>query len=337
LATMKDVARIAGVSTSTVSHVVNNTRFVSDEIRERILSVVADLNYSPSALARSLKINQTRTLGMIVTTSNNPFFAEVVAGIERICYQRGYTLVLCNTEGDPDRLSHSLEVLLQKRIDGLLLMCTEARLASADVFERHPAVPIVVMDWGPLNTKADRIQDNSAHGGYLATRHLIEQGHRKIALITGPLDKLPAQSRQHGYRQALDEAGIAFRSDYVVVGDFEFTGGITGMQQLLALDEPPTAVFAGNDVSAVGVYQALYRAGLRVPQDISVIGYDDIELARYLTPPLTTIHQPQAALCRQAVDTLLARIQGCDDEPRLIMLEPTLVQRESVQQLNACT
>jgi LacI family transcriptional regulator len=337
LATMKDVARIAGVSTSTVSHVVNNTRFVSDEIRERILSVVADLNYSPSALARSLKINQTRTLGMIVTTSNNPFFAEVVAGIERICYQRGYTLVLCNTEGDPDRLSHSLEVLLQKRIDGLLLMCTEARLASADVFERHPAVPIVVMDWGPLNTKADRIQDNSAHGGYLATRHLIEQGHRKIALITGPLDKLPAQSRQYGYRQALDEAGIAFRSDYVVVGDFEFTGGITGMQQLLALDEPPTAVFAGNDVSAVGVYQALYRAGLRVPQDISVIGYDDIELARYLTPPLTTIHQPQAALCRQAVDALLARIQGCDDEPRLIMLEPTLIQRESVQQLNACT
>lgn len=336
MATMKDVARIAGVSTSTVSHVVNNTRFVSDEIRERILSVVADLNYSPSALARSLKINQTRTLGMIVTTSNNPFFAEVVAGIERICYQRGYTLVLCNTEGDPDRLSHSLEVLLQKRIDGLLLMCTEARLASADVFERHPAVPIVVMDWGPLNTKADRIQDNSAHGGYLATRHLIEQGHHKIALITGPLDKLPAQSRQHGYRQALDEAGIAFRSDYVVVGDFEFTGGITGMQQLLALDEPPTAVFAGNDVSAVGVYQALYRAGLRVPQDISVIGYDDIELARYLTPPLTTIHQPQAALCRQAVDTLLARIQGCDDEPRLIMLEPTLIQRESVQQLNAC-
>lgn len=335
MATMKDVARIAGVSTSTVSHVVNNTRFVSDEIRERILKVVADLNYSPSALARSLKINQTRTLGMIVTTSNNPFFAELVAGVERICYQHGYTLVLCNTEGDPARLSHSLEALLQKRIDGLLLMCTEARSASADVFERHPAVPIVVMDWGPLNTKADRIQDNSARGGYLATRHLIEKGHRKIGFITGPLDKLPAQSRQDGYRQALAEAGITFRPEYIVVGDFEFTGGIVGMQQLLALDEPPTAVFAGNDVSAVGVYQALYRAGLRVPQDISVMGYDDIELARYLTPPLTTIHQPQEALCRKAVETLLERIQGVKDEPRLITLEPVLVQRESIQQLTA--
>lgn len=328
---MKDVARLAGVSTSTVSHVVNNSRFVSDEIRERILKAVADLNYSPSALARSLKINQTRTLGMIVTTSNNPFFAEVVAGVERICYQRGYTLVLCNTEGDPARLSHSLEALLQKRIDGLLLMCTEARSASAEVFDRHPAVPIVVMDWGPLNSKADRIQDNSALGGYLATRHLIEQGHRKIGLITGPLDKLPAQSRQHGYRQALDEAGIAFRPEYIVEGDFEFAGGITAMQQLLSLSEHPTAVFAGNDVSAVGVYQALYRAGLSVPQDISVIGYDDIELARYLTPPLTTIHQPQEELCRKAVDTLLERIQGADDEPRLITLEPTLIQRESVR------
>jgi len=331
LATMKDVARIAGVSTSTVSHVVNNTRFVSDEIRERILKVVADLHYSPSALARSLKINQTRTLGMIVTTSNNPFFAEVVAGVERICYQRGYTLVLCNTEGDPVRLSHSLEVLLQKRIDGLLLMCTEARSASADVFERHPVVPIVVMDWGPLHATADRIQDNSALGGYLATQHLIEQGHRKIGLITGPLDKLPAQSRQDGYQQALDEAGIPFRQEYVVVGDFEFTGGISGMHQLLALPEPPSAVFAGNDVSAVGVYQALYRAGLNVPQDISVVGYDDIELAQYLTPPLTTIHQPQEDLCRQAVDTLLDRIQGADDEPRIISLEPTLIQRESVR------
>lgn len=328
---MKDVARLAGVSTSTVSHVVNNSRFVSDEIRERILKAVADLNYSPSALARSLKINQTHTLGMIVTTSNNPFFAEVVAGVERICYQRGYTLVLCNTEGDPARLSHSLEALLQKRIDGLLLMCTEARSASAEVFDRHPAVPIVVMDWGPLNSKADRIQDNSALGGYLATRHLIEQGHRKIGLITGPLDKLPAQSRQHGYRQALDEAGIAFRPEYIVEGDFEFAGGITAMQQLLSLSEHPTAVFAGNDVSAVGVYQALYRAGLSVPQDISVIGYDDIELARYLTPPLTTIHQPQEELYRKAVDTLLARIQGADDEPRLITLEPTLIQRESVR------
>jgi LacI family transcriptional regulator len=150
-------------------------------------------------------------------------------------------------------------------------------------------------------------------------------------LITGPLDKLPAQSRQDGYQQALDEAGIPFRQEYVVVGDFEFTGGITGMHQLLALPEPPSAVFAGNDVSAVGVYQALYRAGLNVPQDISVVGYDDIELAQYLTPPLTTIHQPQEDLCRQAVDTLLDRIQGADDEPRIISLEPTLIQRESVR------
>lgn len=333
MATMKDVARLAGVSTSTVSHVVNNTRFVSDEIRTRILQAVNELNYSPSALARSLKMNQTRTLGMIVTTSNNPFFAEVVAGVERICYQRNYSLILCNTEGDPARLSHSLDVLLQKRIDGLLLMCAEVKSASTDVLTRYPDIPVVVMDWGPVSSKADRIEDNSVRGGYLATRHLIAHGHRRIGLITGPLDKRPAQMRLQGYQQALVEAGISLRDDYVVAGDFEFTGGVTGMQQLLDLPEPPTAVFAGNDVAAVGVYQTLFRAGLRVPQDMSVIGYDNIELTRYLTPPLTTIHQPREDLCLQAVDTLLDRIQGADDAPRWITIEPELVERESVRPL----
>ncbi|MGL4958919.1 MAG: LacI family DNA-binding transcriptional regulator, partial [Plesiomonas sp.] len=261
MATMKDVARLAGVSTSTVSHVINDSRFVSDEIRTRIMSAVETLNYSPSALARSLKVNQTHTIGMLVTTSNNPFFAEVVRGVEQSCYERGYQLVLCNTAGDPQRMSHSVDTLLQKRVDGILMMCSESHADISCLFRRHPKIPLVMMDWGPQGAQADLIRDNSEYGGYLATRHLLAQGHRQIAIITGPLDKHPSLGRLQGYLRALNEAGITPDPAYQVEGDFDFSGGLCGMTQLLSCNPRPTAVFCGNDVMAVGAYQVLHYAG----------------------------------------------------------------------------
>ncbi|MGL5005898.1 MAG: substrate-binding domain-containing protein [Plesiomonas sp.] len=330
MATMKDVARLAGVSTSTVSHVINDSRFVSDEIRTRIMSAVETLNYSPSALARSLKVNQTHTIGMLVTTSNNPFFAEVVRGVEQSCYERGYQLVLCNTAGDPQRMSHSVDTLLQKRVDGILMMCSESHADISCLFRRHPKIPLVMMDWGPQGAQADLIRDNSEYGGYLATRHLLTQGHRQIAIITGPLDKHPSLGRLQGYLRALHEAGITPDPAYQVEGDFDFSGGLCGMTQLLSCNPRPTAVFCGNDVMAVGAYQVLHYAGLQVPEDMSVMGYDDIELARYLSPPLTTVHQPKEDLGQLAVDTLLARLHDRNRDPAVIMLEPSLVRRASV-------
>lgn len=332
MATMKDVARLAGVSTSTVSHVINDSRFVSDEIRTRIMSAVETLNYSPSALARSLKVNQTHTIGMLVTTSNNPFFAEVVRGVEQSCYERGYQLVLCNTAGDPQRMNHSLDTLLQKRVDGILMMCSESHSDISSLFRRHPKIPLVMMDWGPQGAQADLIRDNSEYGGYLATRHLLAQGHRQIAIITGPLDKHPSLGRLQGYLRALNEAGITPDPAYQVEGDFDFSGGLCGMTQLLSCNPRPTAVFCGNDVMAVGAYQVLHYAGLKVPEDMSVMGYDDIELARYLSPPLTTVHQPKEDLGQLAVDTLLARLHDRNRDPAVIMLEPSLVRRASVAQ-----
>lgn len=147
MATMKDIARLAGVSTSTVSHVINKSRFVSDEIAERVNNAAQQLNYAPSALARSLKMNRTKTIGMLVTTSTNPFFGEVVKGVERSCYHQGYNLILCNTEGDNQRMKASINTLLQKRVDGLLLMCSTLEGERLDVFDRYPDIPIVVMDW----------------------------------------------------------------------------------------------------------------------------------------------------------------------------------------------
>ncbi|THB84936.1 transcriptional regulator RbsR [Pantoea allii] len=327
---MKDVARLAGVSTSTVSHVINNNRFVSEGVREKVEQAIRHLNYAPSALARSLKINQTHTIGMLLTTSSNPFYAEVVRGVEESCYQRGYSLILCNTAGDEERMNRSLETLMQKRVDGLLIMCTESHLPSADILNRYPSIPTVMMDWAPFEGRGDIIQDNALLGGELATQHLIDSGYTRIACIAGPQDKTPARMRLEGYRNAMTKSGLEILPGYVVNGDFEFQGGYNGMVELLALQTPPEAVFTSNDAMAVGVYHALYQAGMRVPQQMAVMGYDDIELARYLTPPLSTIHQPKDALGELAIDTLIHRLSDPDASQQTLVLTPELVVRGSV-------
>ncbi len=327
---MKDVARLAGVSTSTVSHVINNNRFVSDAVREKVTTAISQLNYAPSALARSLKLNQTRTIGMLLTASSNPFYSEVVRGVERSCYERGYSLVLCNTDGDENRMNRSLETLLQKRVDGLLIMCTESHIPSVEILTRYPSIPSVMMDWSPFDGGSDIIQDNSLLGGEMATRHLISRGYTRIACIAGPQDKTPARLRLEGFHQAMKQAGLPVLPGYIVAGDLEFEGGYNAMNQLLALNPLPEAVFTSNDAMAVGVYHALYQAGLSVPQDIAVIGYDDIELARYMTPPLTTIHQPKDELGELAIDTLLHRLAEPGGSQQLLVLTPELVERGSV-------
>ncbi|MGY6031802.1 ribose operon transcriptional repressor RbsR [Phytobacter sp. AG2a] len=326
---MKDVARVAGVSTSTVSHVINNDRFVSDAIREKVESAIKALNYAPSALARSLKINQTRTIGMLITASTNPFYSELVRGVERSCFERGYSLVLCNTEGDEQRMNRNLETLMQKRVDGLLLLCTETHQPSQEILQRYPSVPTVMMDWAPFDGDSDLIQDNSLLGGDMATQYLIQKGYTHIACITGPLDKTPARLRLEGYRAAMANAGLTVHEGDEIIGDFEFAGGLEAMQTLLARDVRPQAVFIGNDAMAFGAYQALYQAGLHVPQDIAIVGYDDIELARYMTPPLTTVHQPKDELGELAIDVLIHRIADPTQQQQRLQLTPVLMERGS--------
>lgn len=334
MATMKDIARLAGVSTSTVSHVINKSRFVSDEIAERVNNAAQQLNYAPSALARSLKMNRTKTIGMLVTTSTNPFFGEVVKGVERSCYHQGYNLILCNTEGDNQRMKASINTLLQKRVDGLLLMCSTLEGERLDVFDRYPDIPIVVMDWGPILFASDKIQDNSLQGGYVAAKHLIESGHKEIGCITGPLIRHQAQMRYEGYKRALAEAGIAINPDWIVESDFECEGGYQAFEKLYQRGKLPSALFVSNDMMAMGVIQAASQRGLRVPDDLSLIGYDDVHIAKFMTPALTTIHQPKYRLGKAAVDTLLYRLENPDTTAQVVQLEPTLVVRSSVCFLN---
>ncbi|MFO4637148.1 substrate-binding domain-containing protein [Vibrio cholerae] len=330
MATMKDIARLAGVSTSTVSHVINKSRFVSDEIAERVNNAAQQLNYAPSALARSLKMNRTKTIGMLVTTSTNPFFGEVVKGVERSCYHQGYNLILCNTEGDNQRMKASINTLLQKRVDGLLLMCSTLEGERLDVFDRYPDIPIVVMDWGPILFASDKIQDNSLQGGYMAAKHLIECGHKEIGCITGPLIRHQAQMRYEGYKRALAEAGIAINPDWIVESDFECEGGYQAFEKLYQRGKLPSALFVSNDMMAMGVIQAANQRGLRIPDDLSLIGYDDVHIAKFMSPALTTIHQPKYRLGKAAIDTLLYRLENPDTTAQVVQLEPTLVVRSSV-------
>ncbi|TDQ59669.1 LacI family transcriptional regulator [Mesocricetibacter intestinalis] len=331
MATMKDIARIAQVSTSTVSHVINNSRFVSDEIREKVMQVVESLNYTPSALARSLKVKETKTIGMLVTATNNPFFMEVMAGVEQYCQQHQYNLILATTEGDEQRLQHNLQTLVQKKVDGLLLMCTDTGLASGPGLNLN--LPLVVMDWWPTELGADKIFENSAYGGFLATQALLDAGHRRIGIITGNLKKSLARNRLQGYKKALRQAGIPLRREWIVESHFDFQGGMQGMDKLLSLAQPPTAVFACSDTIAVGAYHSLWKHNLRIPEDMSLIGYDDIELAAYLAPPLSTVHQPKKELGRLAVERLLQRIKNSAENNRTFLLEPRLVLRDSIKKL----
>ncbi|CAH1544251.1 DNA-binding transcriptional dual regulator RbsR [Vibrio rotiferianus] len=331
MATMKDIAKLAGVSTSTVSHVINKTRFVSEEISERVNNAAQELNYyAPSALARSLKVNRTKTIGMLVTTSTNPFFGEVVKGVERSCYHKGYSLILCNTEGDNERMRDSINTLLQKRVDGLILMCSSLEGERIDVFERYSDIPVVVMDWGPMLFTSDKIQDNSLRGGYLAAKYLIDCGHKEIGCITGPLIKHQAQMRYEGYKRAMIEAELDFNANWIVESDFECEGGYQALKKMVQRGPLPSSIFVSNDMMAMGVINAANELGIKIPDELSIIGYDDIHIAKFMSPSLTTIHQPKYRLGQAAVETLLTKLENYSKEPNVVQLEPTLVERNSV-------
>lgn len=334
MATMKDIAKLAGVSTSTVSHVINQSRFVSEAISDRVNQAASQLNYTPSALARSLKVNRTNTIGMLVTTSTNPFFGEVVKGVERSCYHQGYNLILCNTEGDHERMRQSINTLLQKRVDGLILMCSSLEGERIDIFDKYPDIPVVVMDWGPMLFTSDKIQDNSLRGGYLAAKYLIDCGHTQVGCITGPLAKHQAQMRYEGYKRAMNEAGNEFKANWIIEGDFECEGGYNALHKMVEKGPLPSAIFVCNDMMALGVINAAAELGIKIPDQLSIIGYDDIHIARFMTPALTTIHQPKYRLGKAAVEALLQRLENSVEESQVVQLEPTLVERHTVKKLS---
>ncbi|CZF85685.1 HTH-type transcriptional repressor PurR [Grimontia marina] len=334
MATIKDVARLAGVSTTTVSHVINKTRFVAENTTKKVWAAVDELNYAPSAVARSLKCNSTRTIGMLVTKSTNPFFAEVVHGVEEYCYKEGYTLILCNTEGNLSKQRDYLRMLAEKRVDGLLVMCSDLNEELLSLLEKKQDLPMVVMDWGTEHINTDCIQDNAELGGYIATKHFIENGHTKIGCISGQMDKLTCRERLDGFRKALEEAGLTYNPDWIVEADFECDSAEEAANKLVALEERPTAIFCFNDIMALAAISTFRQAGLDVPNDISIIGYDNIDLAGFFSPPLTTIHQPKNRLGKTAIKLLMERLANKENQQQIFEMQPELIVRRSVKNLN---
>ena len=331
MATIKDVARHAEVSVTTVSHVVNGTRHVSAEGRERVEQAIRALGYVPSAIARSLKRNNTRTLGMLIPNSSNPYFAEIVHAVEDRAFGAGYNVILCNTNDEPHRQGSYLQVLAERRIDGLIVVSTgqDATLPTQLAGLQVPTVLVdreVEIDEQP----GDLVETAHMQGGLLATQHLLALGHRRIACIHGPAGLRPSEQRIAGWRGALAAAGCDHGDALLWNGHFTSQGGHDAMQAMLAASSsaPPTAVFVCNDLMAMGALCAAHERGLRVPESLSLVGFDDMQQAAFANPSLTTVHLPLYEVGLSACERLIDRIRGKGGKVAEVM--PThLVVRDS--------
>lgn len=334
MASIKDVALKANVSTTTVSHVVNSTRFVSDKVRHAVELAIRELNYVPNAVARSLKSNSTKTIGMLIPNCSNPYFAEIVRSVEDHCFGAGYALILCNTDDDPHRQAAYLQVISEKRIDGAIIISTGDDEDLLRLLEGLP-IPTVLLDREIKEVNCDLVETAHRQGAMMATDHLIELGHHQIACLAGPANLNSSAQRVEGWRAALAKSGLTDEASHLLwQSDFTSRGGFTTMQTILRLPQVPTAVFVCNDLMCIGALSAAHQAGVRVPQDISLIGFDDIELAGFASPPLTTIAQPKHRIGIAAVDMVLERIQGGRVEARQVILQPELMVRNSTARLS---
>jgi LacI family transcriptional regulator len=326
--TIREVAEHAQVSVATVSHVINHTRFVDPKTQERVRRSIKLLGYRPNLLARSLRRRETRTIGLLVPDNANPFFAEFARVIEDAGFAEGYSVILCNSDRSETKEEAYLDVLLAKQVDGLIVMSLTDRV---DLLQsvHNLGVPMVVVDRGLSDVPISQVQVANEVGGYLAGQYLARLGHQRIGCIGGPSEANPSWERVTGFKRALREVGIGMPAAAIVQGDFRYGGGEAGMQALLERELSLTAVFATNDLMAIGAMISLRRAGLRVPDDISVIGFDNISQASTMIPPLTTIEQPVNELGQTTVRLLLDQMLKRTTEPASITVPTSLIERES--------
>lgn len=325
--TLQDVARIANVSRATAARVVNgDTDIVRPQTRDRVLDVVRNLGYERNAIAGSLRSERTYMIALSIPDITNPFWPEVARGVQDTLEQAGYTVVLMNNDWSADREHDHLRRMRRKQFDGLIINPTGT--VNDDLLELH--IPVVLLASGEAYPDFDTVSSDSAQTGTLAMEHLISRGHRRIGLLSGPSRRRKSFTHQDTYLKACSAHGLTVDYDLIVTTPFTQAGGFAGMQTLLSLPEPPTAVFAVNDIIALGALQAAHDAGLDVPEQISIIGMDDIFAAATTYPPLTTIAKPKYEIGATAARFLLERISDrAPDVARHHLLPSVLVERQS--------
>jgi LacI family transcriptional regulator len=334
--TIKDIAKQVNVSYATVSRALNNKYGVKRETRERVLEAARTLNYRPNAIARGLVKRQTHSIGLVIPDITNPFFPEVARGIEDGAQTAGYNVFLCNTNWEVTRELQYLDLLIEKRVDGILIAPILARVSKMEV-TLQSRIPVVFVSKAPRDPACSYVVIDDVRGAFLATQHLIESGYRSIGFIGAPAELLSdepasaADERLKGYKLALHTSGLEEEPRFICFGDFKRESGYNIVKRWIEAGSYPRAVFGENDLLAIGVMQGAKEKGLSVPHDLAVVGFDDIPLAGFPEIQLTTVFQPKYEMGRIAVQILLERMNRGDrpGENRHIILEPKLIQRAS--------
>ena len=330
MATIHDVAKRAGVAPITVSRVINNSGYYSQETRERVEVAIAELGYVPNRLARSLRSKRTNTLALVLTDITNPFFTTLARGVEDTASDAGFMVILCNTDESETEEQKYLQVLLQQQVDGILLVPARSTSDSVGLIQKQNT-PVVVLDRRmPSETNVDIVRCDSVDGAYRLVQLLIGLGHRRIAILSGPSSVSTAEDRMAGYRQAMLEANLDDQPQLAYYGAFTQSSGYELAKQALAVNPPPTAIFAANNLIAIGALKAIQDSGLRVPEDIAMVSFDDLPPNLLISPFFTVVVQPPYEMGQQATRLLLARLAGeISEHCQEVVLPTELIVRQS--------
>lgn len=328
--TIKDVALRSGVSKSTVSHVLNQTRFVEEHTRQKVLQAIQELNYRPSSIARSLVSQRTATAGLLISDVGNPFYHDVILGVEEVALANGYSIFLCNTGYDLARGMKYIHSLVDRLVDGVMFMSSNMNIDMIQEVHSN-SIQSVVLDWGGTNVSemAATITIDFKNGICEAVQHLIEFGHRRIAFASGPTNMWTAKIRKQAFLKAVKECQPLVEGVILSDGNLRIEGGYRAFEELSNLAPRPTAVIAANDLTALGIMWASRNAGFILPDDLSVIGLDNIDLASRVTPTLTTIALPRYEIGRLAMQNLLSLIREPAQPKNNQMVDTHLIVRES--------
>jgi DNA-binding LacI/PurR family transcriptional regulator len=326
---IRNVATRAGVSIATVSRTINHVPSVNPTLAARVWKAIEDLNYFPNTQARALVSGRSKLLGLIVSEITNPFFPELIQEFENIAVEHGYEILIGSTNYDPKRMESCVRRMLERKVDGVAIMTFGIeelllkRFAAGDI-------PTIFIDIGPEHERSTTLIVDYRQGIYEGVQHLAVLGHRKIGFISGPLKLRSADTRKAAFIDCLKSIGLTARPSWIIEGDHTLDGGRDAMQKLLALPDLPTAVMCSNDMTAIGVLHALFEAKLRVPEDFSLIGFDDVHIAEYTIPPLTTVRMSCKDLARAAVSALLHHLQPeLTRNPPLRQIPTRLIVRQT--------